>query len=459
MLGPLWLSRMLESVKSTTATSENAGLPRAAAPDLPPPSVTSVGTTALGLICFLTALPFISYSGINIVEQSALAMIAAMLPMIAIDLAIHKVHRNPSTGLVWDTPRPIDWERVAIKFIGLMATLVALGLVYTMFREYHRIYYLAFWALVTKYGGIFVLASVPYIALVDARMREPRDAYWQLGCLCLGRRKDVKFDEIAEHFRGWAVKGFFLPLMFVFLTLNMSAAQHWFASLSTDFTLLKLFNFLVYLLFTTDVVFGVVGYLMTLRVIDAHLRWAEPTVLGWLVAVMCYPPFWTALHEKYFTYGGAVNWQGYFAGLPALQVLWGTAILFLLSIYVWATVIFGCRFSNLTHRGVITNGPYRFTKHPAYISKNLSWWLIAIPFIPQASAAETIRNCLILLMVNFVYFMRAKTEERHLSRDPTYVAYAAWIDRHGIFRGLVGRMPLLRYRPRPLAAPASAAPS
>ncbi len=113
-------------------------------------------------------------------------MLAAMLPMIAIDLAIHKVHRNYSTGLDWDEPRPIDGERTCVKFIGLMATLVALGLVYALFREYHRAYYLAFWALAVKFGGFFVLASFPYIALVDARMRDPHDAYWQLGSLCLG---------------------------------------------------------------------------------------------------------------------------------------------------------------------------------------------------------------------------------------------------------------------------------
>jgi hypothetical protein len=36
-----------------------------------------------------------------------------------------------------------------------------------------------------------------------------------------------------------------------------------------------------------------------------------------------------------------------------------------------------------------------------------------------------------------------------LSRDPDYVAYALWMERHGLFR-FVGRLPLLRalrYRP------------
>ncbi len=37
-------------------------------------------------------------------------------------------------------------------------------------------------------------------------------------------------------------------------------------------------------------------------------------------------------------------------------------------------------------------------------------------------------------MLNAIYYLRAKTEERHLSLDPVYVQYARWIDAHGIFR-------------------------
>jgi hypothetical protein len=38
-----------------------------------------------------------------------------------------------------------------------------------------------------------------------------------------------------------------------------------------------------------------------------------------------------------------------------------------------------------------------------------------------------------LALLNGVYFLRAKTEERHLSQDPAYVAYREWIARHGMF--------------------------
>ena len=45
-----------------------------------------------------------------------------------------------------------------------------------------------------------------------------------------------------------------------------------------------------------------------------------------------------------------------------------------------------------------------------------------------------------------VYFARRWAEERLLSNDPTYVAYALWMDKHSLF-SWVGRLcPILSYR-------------
>jgi hypothetical protein len=44
-----------------------------------------------------------------------------------------------------------------------------------------------------------------------------------------------------------------------------------------------------------------------------------------------------------------------------------------------------------------------------------------------------------------MYFMRAKTEERHLSRDPIYVKYALWMNEHGALR-LLNRVPIFKYK-------------
>jgi len=156
-------------------------------------------------------------------------------------------------------------------------------------------------------------------------------------------------------------------------------------------------------------------------------------MLGWLVALICYEPFWSLINAQYLNYDSGRPWGVVLWDMPIIYGLWGGAILLLTGIYVWATVYFGARFSNLTHRGIITNGPYRYTKHPAYLVKNLSWWLISMPFIiHDGQISESIRHCLMLLLVNGIYYIRAKTEERHLSKDPVYNAYAKWIETNGL---------------------------
>jgi protein-S-isoprenylcysteine O-methyltransferase Ste14 len=121
----------------------------------------------------------------------------------------------------------------------------------------------------------------------------------------------------------------------------------------------------------------------------------------------------------------------------------------LTAIYAWATVAFGLRFSNLTYRGVLTNGPYRFSRHPAYLSKNLFWWLSVLPFLVTShSPVDTIRNTVLLGCVSAIYFWRAKTEEAHLlGEDARYREYHAWMESHGAVTAPMARL-LRRARPR-----------
>ncbi len=93
------------------------------------------------------------------------------------------------------------------------------------------------------------------------------------------------------------------------------------------------------------------------------------------------------------------------------------AIIGLLAIYTWATLVFGFRFSNLTYRGVIESGPYRYVRHPAYVAKNVAWWL------EYAPGLANLQSILFLLCWNGIYWLRALSEERHLGRFAAYRAY------------------------------------
>jgi hypothetical protein len=72
--------------------------------------------------------------------------------------------------------------------------------------------------------------------------------------------------------------------------------------------------------------------------------------------------------------------------------------------------------------------------------------MVSIPFIPHNGWEEALRHSLLLGCVNTIYFLRARTEERHLSRDPTYVAYALWMNDHGILRFLGRMIPFFKYK-------------
>jgi protein-S-isoprenylcysteine O-methyltransferase Ste14 len=127
-----------------------------------------------------------------------------------------------------------------------------------------------------------------------------------------------------------------------------------------------------------------------------------------------------------------MGWERVLSDHPLLLPIWAFLLIFLTGCYAWATVAFGIRFSNLTYRGVLTNGPYRFTKHPAYLSKNLYWWLASLPILTTTGWVDGVRNTVLLGVISAVYFWRAKTEERHMRReDPAYVAYAAWMAERG----------------------------
>ena len=70
---------------------------------------------------------------------------------------------------------------------------------------------------------------------------------------------------------------------------------------------------------------------------------------------------------------------------------------------------------------------------------------LSVPFISMESWEKALQHSLLLLALNGIYYLRAITEERHLSLDPTYVKYARALNDKGIFRGLYRLLPILKY--------------
>ena len=407
-----------------------------------PRSETHFGVNSLAVLCGLTTAYVTSLfaSELTLLARTACVIAGTVLPILLTDLLWRMPGREPSAGLT--ASRPVNAKRVAIKSIGMVATLGIFALLYWLFPIYREPFYLPYWELLRWLLPAMLIATPFYFAWCDARLTSPEDGYYHLGCAVLMRR-NLHIRPIGIHLRNWLVKAFFLPLMLVYLMQNINMfAQLPHVDASKPMQLYSGVNNLLYLI---DLLFACTGYIMTLRIVNAHIRSSEPTMLGWVAAVACYTPFWSTLfYTQYFAYDNDGDFQRLLTDAPGLQWMIGVTVLILIAIYSSATIALGYRFSNLTYRGLVTNGPYRFCKHPAYVAKNISWWLISLPFI-ALDADTAIRNCLLLLGVNTLYFIRARTEERHLSNYPEYVAYAEAMNTHSIFAPLTRLIPALKY--------------
>ena len=360
------------------------------------------------------------------------------LPMVLWSLFRDKVHKRPSTGIDWSQKTPVKdvLDDSIVKLAGLWFTWGIIASIYIIFRFWWTTQYANFPFSMQMFEAAaipLVIASIPYVIWIDRYLVNRRDGAWHLGAWIAGQN-GWRSEQIFHHLRAWAVKGFFLAFMisivpggFQFI-VNMDFAEVvqnpvWLA------------NALISAMFLVDVQFATVGYLLTMKPLDAHIRTANPYMTGWVAALICYPPFILMGNGGPLDYHVANfasdSWFHWFGENPVMLYIWGTILVALTGFYAWATVAFGLRFSNLTHRGILTHGPYAYTKHPAYLSKNMYWWLATMPFLAtNGSMGDMLRNTAILAAVSGVYYWRARTEEKHLLGDPDYKEYAEWMDRN-----------------------------
>jgi protein-S-isoprenylcysteine O-methyltransferase Ste14 len=408
-----------------------------------PRSAVSSGVGVAGLVGLLGWFGVARFYGMN-GEHSALASVFFCgLAMVLWSLVVDKVHRNPSTGIDWDAA-PRGWgearDTSLVKLAGLWATWAIIAGVYGVLRYYWAGQY----AFSMKWLGLavvpLVLASIPYVLWLDRRLVQPRDGAWHFGQWLIGA-EGADSEEIWKHWRAWVVKGFFLAFMLSIVPGNFIPLimRPWDVILGNpvEFAL-----FGIAFLYLIDVHFATVGYILTMKPLDAHIRTANPYGMAWVAALACYPPF-VLMNPggPLFYQEGAAEWHAWLSGQTALLWVWGALLIGLNAVYAWATVAFGIRFSNLTHRGIITHGPYRFTRHPAYVAKNMFWWASSLVILPwDGSIATALRNTALLCAVSGVYYWRAKTEEKHLLADPEYRAYWEWAQEHAFVPKLMTRL-------------------
>jgi len=196
------------------------------------------------------------------------------------------------------------------------------------------------------------------------------------------------------------------------------------------------FWFAMQVILFIDVLIFTVGYLVESPRLRNEIRSVDPTLVGWAAALLCYPPF---NHVTTVVLGSQRSDFPQFDD-PTLHITLNVLLLFLMAIYSSASVALGLKASNLTHRGIVARGPYAVVRHPAYVCKNLAWWIGATPVV-VASFSESLTAGLLAVASVFawsmLYVLRALTEEDHLRRvDGEYAAYAAKV-RYRFVPGLI----------------------
>jgi hypothetical protein len=239
------------------------------------------------------------------------------------------------------------------------------------------------------------------------------------------------------------LKAFFGPLMTMSLMAFMMGAiingKAIFAGADVDFR--QMFDahgfwFTIKAILFVDTLIFTVGYLVEIPRLKNEIRSVDPTLLGWFVAMICYPPF---NHYTGLFLGSPVSDFPRFDD-PMAHLALNIALLALMAIYASASVALGFKASNLTHRGIVGAGPYAFIRHPAYVCKNLAWWIGSGPLVMAGFAQSWFSGVTAIASIagwSMVYVMRALTEEDHLrSVDGEYATYAAKV-RYRFIPGIV----------------------
>lgn len=341
-------------------------------------------------------------------------------------------------------------ECVQIYLVELGILGLALG-AYQVTNEYgfarNAEYYRPWFSVMGIFFKIYLYGGLPYVMLTRAFQHDARADKRQAAFTLIkaARKLFARLGapiEAPEPFEagdrtavlGLFVKLFFVPLMTVFfadqfshLIKNVTYVSDLLAPApgrSPSFGIRDFYNVSFTVIFSIDVGLAWAGYVVSSRWIKNGMYSVEPTVLGWVVALLSYPPF-NRVFGFYFSTPG----ENGFLSISSHTAVVFLALCSVLSFvgYMSATVCFGLRFSNLTHRGIVTTGAYGIVRHPAYAAKNFSWWCVMLPYaLYEASTQHTtgpLLQVLGLVMMSSIYFMRAITEERHLGRDAEYRAY------------------------------------
>jgi protein-S-isoprenylcysteine O-methyltransferase Ste14 len=188
------------------------------------------------------------------------------------------------------------------------------------------------------------------------------------------------------------------------------------------------FSLLLSAIYFVDFLPFALGYVLECRWLKNEIVSVDSTLSGWVVCLLCYPPFNAAL-AHFLPWSAKAQVAAFAVPDPVLRGAFNAVLVALFFLFACASLSLGLKCSNLTNRGTVTTGLYAFCRHPAYASKNLAWWIAAVPVLVTlwgSSPSVAVFGAFCLACWSALYVARAITEERHLLRiDTGYAAYMA----------------------------------
>jgi hypothetical protein len=244
----------------------------------------------LGVIAMLLARPgaatrFVAYGPL-------VPCLAVFAVVAAAEWLLRRTGRLARTELSAAALRAVDLRRVSLRLFALAATLALVALAYWLFPEYHGDFYRPYWQFLRALAPFAVLVPV-YLVWSDARVAESRDELLEFAHLLIGRWREVDRALIGRHLLGWTVKAYFLPLMTVYLDDEIGRLYD--AYRRGGLAMLSGYDGMFHLSYAIDLLFCVVGYTATTRLLDSHMRSVDATMTGWVAALICYQPFYSVI--------------------------------------------------------------------------------------------------------------------------------------------------------------------
>ncbi len=313
-----------------------------------------------------------------------------------------RVHLRPRVGFTAGAAP--DWAQIKVKLFALCASavfvvwaIIALGVlsialgapestVFCYTLGFQVVEILLFPAL--AFGCAYILSC-------NAGLGNRQDGLWHFGALVLGRAGADR-GQALSHVRSLALRSYFAPQMLGALVVFIYAALTGPIVSAPDgmegmgaFSGAAVVRMLLagyYFFSAMDVLFATIGYIAALRILDTDIRSMDSCAAGWVSCLICYQPVYALIMAPLLFNRLLANprWYDWFAGHDVLMLAWGSLAALAMCAEALTTLTFGMRFSNLTWRGLMRTGLFRYTRHPQYVAKMIHRFMLYVPLFSLA---------------------------------------------------------------------------